>query len=220
MKTRLMSTRYSGTSRGSTRRPASSATYQLRWTESRKSPRSCAYEVLKRKRTVGSDLLAADRAEDALRPHREHDQQDDVRRDVLEPLREIHAREELDEPDGHAADQRAWDRSKPAEHGCGQRLEPDEPEVDIDQRNGREQDPGDRGDAGGDGPDQREHPLDRNAHVVGGELILRRGLHRHAHPREAEERVERAAQHHRADDDRDVLVADGDATDPRRLGAE
>src|SRR5262245_66628007 len=101
MNTRLMSTRYSGTRLGSASRPASSATYQLRWTESRKSPRSCAYEVLKTKRTE-SDLLAADRAEHALGPHGQHEQQDDVRGDVLESLREIDAGEELDEPDGHA----------------------------------------------------------------------------------------------------------------------
>src|SRR5207247_2377687 len=149
----------------STGRPASSATYQLRWTESRKSPRSCAYEVLKTKRTE-SDLLAAHRAEHALGPHGQHEQQHDVRSDVLESLREIDAGEQLDEPDGHAADQRARDRSEAAQHCSRERLEADEAEVDVDQRHGRQQHTGDRGDPGRDGPDQREHPLDRNTHVV------------------------------------------------------
>src|SRR5438093_4084355 len=122
MKTRLMSTRYSGTRLGSTSRPASSATYQLRWTESRKSPRSCAYEVLKTKRTE-SDLLAAHRAEHALGPHGQDEQQHDGRSAGLESLREIDAGEQLDEPDGHAADQRARDRSEAAQHRSRERLE-------------------------------------------------------------------------------------------------
>src|SRR5437899_1343001 len=158
MKTRLMSTRYSGTRLGSTSRPASSATYQLRWTESRKSPRSCAYEVLKTKRTE-SDLLAAHRAEHALGPHGQHEQQHDVRSDVLESLREIDAGEQLDEPDGHAADQRARDRSEAAQHRSRERLEADEAEVDVDQRHGRQQHTGDRGDRG-DGSEERQPVAD------------------------------------------------------------
>ena len=51
---------------------------------------------------VGSDLLSADRPEHALRPDREHDEQHDVRGDVLEALRQVRAGEHLDEPDGQS----------------------------------------------------------------------------------------------------------------------
>src|SRR5215470_16715262 len=84
MNTRLMSTRYEGTRTGRMSRPTRRAAYQLRWTPSLNSPMSCRYEVLNVKRTAPSDLLAADRAEHPLRPHGEHDEEDHVRRHVLE----------------------------------------------------------------------------------------------------------------------------------------
>ena len=184
MKTRLMSTRYVGTMPGQHDQAQPAApTYQLRWTASRNSPRSCPYAVLKTKRTRASDLLPADGAEHALRPDREHQQQHDVGGDVLEAVRQVGAGEQLDEADGDAADQRARDRAEAAEHGGREGLEPDEAEVDVDQRHRRQQHAGDGGHAGRDRPDQREHPLHRDPHVVGGELVLRGGLHGHADPR-------------------------------------
>src|SRR5690349_24604576 len=132
MKTRLRSTRYSGTSRGSTMSPSSSSRYQLRCTPSRKSPRSWPYAVRKTKRMPASDLLAAHGAEHALGPDREHHQQHHVGGDVLEAVRQVGAREQLDHADRDPADQRPGDRAESAQHGGGERLEPEEAEVDVD----------------------------------------------------------------------------------------
>src|SRR6185436_4300404 len=113
--------------------PTSRARYQLRWTPSRKSPRSWPYAVLKTKR-MPSDLLPAHGAEHPLRPHGQHEQQHHVGGHVLEPVWEVDDGEELDEPDGDAAHQRARDRAKSAQHRGGERLQPDEAEIDVDQR--------------------------------------------------------------------------------------
>src|SRR6185503_13084987 len=139
MSTRLTSTRYVGTSSGSTSRPRKSATYQLRCTPSRNRPRSCAYDVLKTKRMPGSDLLATHGPEHPLWSDGQDGQQHDVGGDVLEPVREVGARAELDQSDGEAADQRARDRAEATEHGGGEGLEADEAQIDVDQRDRRQQ---------------------------------------------------------------------------------
>jgi hypothetical protein len=72
---------------------------------------------------------------------------------------------------------------------------------------------GRRGGAGRNGPDHREDHLHRDAHVVGGELVLRGRLHRDADAGVVEEGVEHAAQHERAEHDRQVLVAERNVAD-------
>src|SRR5262249_32780117 len=156
-----MSTRYAGTSQGMRARATRSATYQLRWTPSVKSVRACAEVVLKRKRMDAgrSDLLPSPRAEDALRPHGEHDEKDEVGRHVLESRGEIRAREELDEADGQPAHESAGNGAEAAEHGGREGFEPDEAQIDVHQRHGSEEHAGDGGYARGDGPDERAHQL-------------------------------------------------------------
>ena len=91
---------------------------------------------------------------------------------------------------------------KPPRTAAANAFSPMNPMIDVDQRHRREQHAGDGGHPRRDRPDQREHSLHRDAHVVGGELVLRGGLHGDAHARVREEGVEQRAQEHRADDDR------------------
>ena len=96
-------------------------------------------------------------------------------------------------------------------------LDPDESHPGLDERDGRQEDPGHRGDSGGDRPHQGEDPLDRDADVVGRELVLRRGLHADAEPRVAEEEEQHDAEDEGAQQDREVLVAHNDSADTQRL---
>src|SRR5499425_3720388 len=123
------------------------------------------------RRDGGSYLLPPYRAEDALRPHGEDDEQDEVGRHVLEAGGQVGAREELDEADGEAAYESAGNGAEAAEHGGREGLEPDEAQVDVHQRYGSEEHAGDGGHTRGDGPDERAHQLHGDAHVVGGELV-------------------------------------------------
>src|SRR5262249_27542489 len=77
----------------------------------------------------------------------------------------------------------------------------------------RQQDARDRRYSGGDRPDQRENPFDRYAHIIRGELVLRRSLHRDAEPGVGEKSVEHRAEDHCGEDDRDVFVTDADSAD-------
>jgi hypothetical protein len=60
---------------------------------------------------AGSDPFAADRAEHALGPDHEHDQQHNIGGNVLEALRQVGAGKQLVDPDGEAARKRPGDRA-------------------------------------------------------------------------------------------------------------
>ena len=147
---------------------------------------------MKRKRIRPS--CAASRRRSRSAGH-QHQQDDDVGRDVLEALGQVEAGQRLDDADDEAADDRARQAAEAADDRRRNRLQADEAHVGVDEGDRREQQPGDRGDGRGQAPDQPVQPLHRNAHVVGGELVLRRRLHRDADLAVAEHRVEHGAEH-------------------------
>jgi hypothetical protein len=113
-----------------------------------------------------------------------------IGRDVLETFGQVEARERLDDADDQTADDGARQAAEAADHRRRKGLEPDEAHVGVHEGDGRQQHAGDRGDRRGQAPHQAVQPLDRNAHVVGRQLVLRSRLHRDADLAVLEHRVE------------------------------
>src|SRR5271163_4246766 len=167
--------------------------------------------VLKRYRMTRSDPLDDALGKQTLWEQDQRPQQHDIGGDILESGRQIKSGELFGNSDSHAPNQGAWDAAKPAEYRGRKHLDAEEAHIDIDQRHRRKQDRGSSRDTGADRPDQREDRAHWDAHIIGGELILRGRLHGHAKPRAVEEQVEDGAQQHRAANDRQAVVTKHEA---------
>src|ERR1039457_73888 len=147
-------------------------------------------------------------AEQAGGFYHQHGQHHHIGGNVLETLGEIHPGERLDHADDEAADDRPGKAAEPADHRRRKRLQPDEAHIDVHEGDRRQQHAGKRRHGGADGPDEAVQPAHRDAHVIGGELILGRGLHGDADARVAEKQEQDGAQQHGGRDDHHMLHAD------------
>src|SRR5262245_56288607 len=170
--------------------------------------------------------------EDALRPEHEHDDQDpeDDRARPVAPRRPVEPLvQSLHAADHHCPQHRSGEVPDPAEHGRGERDQPElEARVVAHVELQEVDEPGDRGERARDEERHRDRPVDVDAHHRRGLRVLRDGPHRLPLPRRAYEPRE---QHEDRDDDeehgqlvpRDDHAADVDglrARDEVRHGLE
>ena len=154
-----------------------------------------------------------DLGQDAVRAEDQDQEQQQVGHDLRVAGRDVARGERLDQADDQPAEQRARQRAEAADHRRGEGLDAEQADRRVDGALGGEQDARHRRHHAGQRPDQRLHPLDRDAHVVGGELVLRRGLHRHAELGAVEVEVEHQRQQHRDHDHRDLVEAEHEAAE-------
>src|SRR5215210_7195127 len=143
---------YSEMTKGATATAASSTPYQKRCPACLARPMSWSYEVLKVKRT--SDLLAAAIAEQARGPDHQHEQHHDVRHGVLESLGQVEAGQGFSQADHQPTHDGARKAAEAAHDGRRESLQPDEAHVGVHEGQRSQQQAGERGHRGGDGPHQ------------------------------------------------------------------
>ena len=90
----------------------------------------------------------------------------------------------------------------------------------MDEGDRRQQHAGRGRDRRADRPDDRDHALDRDAHVVGGELVLGAGVHGDAERGVVEEQIEQRAQDDGRRDHRELVVREYQRADPEHALAE
>src|SRR6516164_5254746 len=154
------------------------------------------------------NLLAHGKAEQAFGPEQQDEQQHDIGRDVLPAFGQIEAGHALDHADQDATNDRAGYRAEAAKDRGRERLQAEyQADIGMDEGDRCEQHAGAGCDCGTDRPDDRHHALDRDAHIIGGEHVLRTGPHG-------------GAQHDRCGNHRELVIGEHEATQPQDAVAE
>src|SRR3989475_3399413 len=156
------------------------------------------------------DLLGLVPAQQATRPHHEHEH-DEGERDGVAKLRHLEPGDAVDDAEQQSADDGAWEAGESTDHSRGKCLERDvahHARVEVVDR--RDQHAGYRAHRGPHSPAKGIHATDADAHQLCGHSVLRDGPHGDPRWAEAEERKEDRHQNERHKEDQCVQLAHDD----------